>query len=330
MKFNFSKLNSDFLAEYPYLIKLSKTFKRKRNIGLFTIISTMLFHLLNFSFWENFAIGIVMLIIPSLILVFLYFYGASNFISEFDIVKTDYIQRLLDGMENSDLKFVDSLVEMNVDDVNEIGFLRSYIAPPIYPIRRNLIIGTYKDVNVKIGELDFRHPKYESGRMWGWMPSTLLVFEYPLNDESAKLSFYVERSVTYRELSSGNDRHSIYYKKNIINLNDTKIKTNIRSIDLKYLTFTTDELAAEKILNDKFKSRLEKFNQWKYKRKGLTRESHGRFLTVYQGKISILIYRQKFMEVQMDSIFESYHEEIKSILEIVDIFAPPGYNANMK
>ena len=320
MNLNLSELQQEFLTKNPSLISSSEKYYRARNIGIFTISVTIFTHLINFIFFENIALGLGMVIVPFLIFVILYFTGSKNFYDDFDNSKGEYLQKLLDSMDDSSLKFIDSGVEMNYDEVEEVGFLQHNIHHSFRPIRRNYITGTYKNIMVKIGELDFKHQKNKSALLDSyWRPSTLLVFDYGDNYDTERISFYVRQSNAYRGFKN-KSYATIHKLKKIVKLDGIKIKTNIKSIDNKYLTFSTQEDIPEKISNDEFKKSVVSFNKWNYKEKGVTRMTDAKFLTLYKGKIAILIFGQKFLEVRMDSIFEVYHEELKSILKLVDVF----------
>jgi len=316
---NHSRLEEEFWNRNPELKSLSRKYFKERRLALILIFIGILGFIINVFIFKSFAIGLGIIFLSIIIFVILKLNGGQNFYKEFDQIKKEYLQHLLHSIENSDLQFIDNEVELKSEDIDEIGFLKPDAYPSFSPIINSLITGTYKKVNVKIGQLDFKSQKLNNAAIVDWKPSTLIIFDYKTDFVNERLSLYVKRSNTYGAIRN-RELKTIQRLKKLVNLEGSEIKLSNRSLDLKYLTTTTNEIAAQKLLNERLINKLKNFNNWSYKIRGKTSMNNAKFLTIYNGKISILIFGQKFLQPRVEKIFEVYDNELRSILQFVDIF----------
>ena len=109
MNINLNELGNDFLSENPKLETLYKKENKLGIVGITIVIFSILAFTLNFIFSRNIFLVIVILIVTLLIFVFIdKFLHFPNFNEEFDKLKGKYLQKLLDSIANSSLKFISS------------------------------------------------------------------------------------------------------------------------------------------------------------------------------------------------------------------------------
>lgn len=322
MDLNLTELDKELLNSNPQLEVL---YRKQNKHGIAVLVLVLLCVILFFLYFivsQSIFFGLIFIIIPFAFFILKVLSATnSNFNEEYDKQKATYIQRLLDNLDSSELKFVSSNSDLNEQGIRELGFLRQDIDPALKYVTKNLIAGTYKEHPLKICELCLETKEGWVERSFlAWHPSTLIVLDNVKSNQQGRTSAYQRKSLYYSK-SRGSDESRlpiIENMKHFVKLDGTVVKTGVKRLDEKYLIL--NYLNYRKSIESCFSNYLIALDEIAHYADGRQTSHSVFFLTQHEDRIVIVIFNQPFLKQRMEKIFEAYDEEIKSILGHLDIF----------
>ncbi len=329
MNVNLKEMEDDFLKNNPQLISLNNKQNKIGVVGFTLLLICFLSFTMNLIFLRSIPLGIAIVIIPLAKLIFIdKFIGFPNLNSEFDKEKGPYVQRMLDSMGSSSLKFNGNIIDLDKSETEELGFIHHDIEPTLKFVKSNCIAGTYKNLNVKFCELSVSTQKGKMKRSFPtWQPSTLIVLDNMNSYQKERVSIYLRKSLFYSKHKTEEEEWNIPVIEQLreyVKLDGVEVKTGNNIIDEKYLILKSTA-ETESISRD-FIDRFLKFDKNIHHSNGKKVTYNVKFLTLYKDKIVIVIFNQTFLKQRMEGIFKAYNKEINSILSYVDIFVASKHN----